>query len=142
LTTKKNNKENKQKKINDVFEWAEYQLFNANELFAKRKKTVILETASMLEELGVVEKQKIFTQISNRLSKFVSDAYVREVLKDYPQYKDEKHVKSAQSRVDIHATTTTTQEQTQIQTQGQKQEQNKKRSIVVVGESRRQQLVF
>ena len=87
---KKNNKENKEKekKINNIFEWAEYQLFNAIELFTKRKKTVILETANMLEELGV-EKQKISTQISNRLSKFVSDAYVREVLKDYPQYKDE-----------------------------------------------------
>ena len=115
---RKNNKENKEKKINDVFEWAEYQLFNANELFAKRKKTVILETASMLEELGV-EKQKISTHISNRLSNFVSDAYVREVLKDYPQYKDEKHVKSAQSRVDIHAMTTTQKAQIQIQTQEQ-----------------------
>jgi hypothetical protein len=126
LQQQKNNKENKEKKINDVFEWAEYQLFNANELFAKRKKTVILETASMLEEVGV-EKQKISTHISNRLSKFVSDAYVREVLKDYPQYKDEKHVKSAQSRVDIHAMTTTqTQEQEQL-------EQNKKRRSIVVG---------
>lgn len=81
----------------------------------------------MLEEVGV-EKQKISTQISNRLSKFVSDAYVREVLKDYPQYKDEKHVKSAQSRVDIHAMTTT-----QTQEQNKKQQQQQRRSIVVGG---------
>ena len=86
--------DNKGMRIEQVHRWLDDQLSHIEELYHKRKKDVILEAALLLEKAGV-KQDTISTEISNRHSKYIDDSYVRKVLKDYPQFKDDKHVKSA-----------------------------------------------
>ena len=89
-------------KYKHVFEWAEKQFAEMVELFTKKKSWIILETARRLENDGC-EPSHISNEIVTNLSGFIDDSYVRKVLKDYPQYKDQKHVESAKSRRNIPA---------------------------------------
>jgi hypothetical protein len=93
----------RKKSFDHIFKWAEEQFRDLAELFIKKKSDIILETARRLEKEGC-EESKISNEIVTNLSGFVDDSYVHKVLKDYPQYKDQKHVKSATSRRNIPAT--------------------------------------
>jgi hypothetical protein len=87
----------------NIFQWAREEIDKAGELYYKRKSHIILETARKLEEAGI-EKSTICNEISKNLEGFVDDGYVRKILADYPQYKDQKHKESAEIRVKKHAT--------------------------------------
>lgn len=81
--------------VGTIFEWARKELDKAEDLLFKRKKEVILETARKLDESGLVKTEKITMEIIKGLKGYVDDDYVRKVLADYPQYKDENQRKRA-----------------------------------------------
>jgi hypothetical protein len=83
-----------------IFEWARKELQKAEDLLFKRKYEIVLETARKLDESGLVETEKITMEIIKGLKGFVDDQYVREVLKDYPQYKDQSQMNRAKGKKD------------------------------------------
>lgn len=86
-----------QAKVDKIFEWARKELYKAEELLFTRKSTIVLETAKKLEDAGI-EKNKITVEIVSHLKGFVDDSYVRKVLTDYPQYKDQRRSDNANKR--------------------------------------------
>lgn len=82
--------------LDKIFEWARKELGKAEELLLKRKADIILETAKKLEDAGVQENG-ITMDIIRNLKGYVDDSYVRKVLIDYPQYKDQYQSKRAKS---------------------------------------------
>lgn len=94
---KKRRKKNAQQtSIGEIFQWAMKELYKTAQLFQKRKKQVILETARRLEEAGI-EPNNISTEIAKGLKAFVDHSWVNKVLNDYPQYKDESQSKRRKS---------------------------------------------
>lgn len=92
----------KKKSFDHIFRWAEKQFVELADLFLKKKSEIILETARKLDNAGF-EPSKISNEIVANLSGFVDESYVRKVLKDYPQYKDQKQQANAKSGRNIPA---------------------------------------
>lgn len=90
-------KKRKAKDTSKVFEWARNELRKAEDLLIKRKSQVILETAKKLEDAGI-ETNLISMEIIRNLKGYVDDQYVREVLTDYPQYKNQYQANRARKR--------------------------------------------
>ena len=89
---KRKKKKGHSSSIDEIFEWSKQELYKAADFFAKRKSQIIVETAEKLDEAGV-QKDTISTLISERLEGYVTAAWVREVLKDHPEYKNEDQSK-------------------------------------------------
>lgn len=81
-----------QSSIDDIFEWSKQELFKAINLFTKRKSEIVLETADRLDKAGV-QKNTICMLITEKLEGYVNKDYVADVLKDHPEYKNEKQSK-------------------------------------------------
>lgn len=97
--TKQEVKEKEEKETTGtIFEWARGELQKAEDLLYKRKYEIILETAHKLDESGLVETDKITMEIIEGLKGYVDDQYVREVLADYPQYKQGYRAQNAKKR--------------------------------------------
>jgi hypothetical protein len=107
-------KKKKKRSIESIFKWSITELNKTAELFEKRKRDIVLETARRLDEETDIEKNKICQEISKRLEGYVHADYVRQVLKYLPEFKDQKQQQRAKSGREISAGHSQT-EQSQVQ---------------------------
>lgn len=121
IEKKSKKKRKKTQTVQQIFKWALGALTKAADRYYRSKYEIILETASRLEEIGI-EPNKISSEICKGLKDIVDDRYVREVLADYPQYKNETKVKGGKNARKNRASSAQT-EQSKTEEQSQEEEQ-------------------